>query len=109
MAKRELSSEYRAGAQAFMVLCDIWREGNFDSSATDFRRIAHDVRTVMRGKSDEFRTGFEEASALVIEKAISGSGPSNDWNTFRDLDDPDWWRDENVIGARAQTREVNHE
>ncbi|WP_186184496.1 hypothetical protein [Burkholderia gladioli] len=109
MAKRELSQDYRAGAQAFMVLCDIWREGDFDSSATDFRRIAHDTRAAVRGKSDEFRAGFEEASALVIEKAITGSSSSHDWNAFRDLEDPDWWRDENAIEARAQTREVNHD
>ncbi|MEK6346389.1 MAG: hypothetical protein V4764_02855 [Burkholderia sp.] len=97
MAKRDLSPEYRAGADAFSTFFEGVRGRMAD--CLYFSEIASLMSAATLGKTAEFCLGFGEALAVFIEEVATGSVPSSDWSPMRDLEDPDWWREDEPEGA----------
>lgn len=97
MNKRDLTPEYRAGAEAFAKLFSECR--HFGPDCLYFSQIAAMIASGKRGKSTEFRLGFDEAIAVLIEEVATGSCAGEGWSPMRDLEDPDWWREDEPEGA----------
>ncbi|WP_257827243.1 hypothetical protein [Burkholderia glumae] len=100
MAKRDLTPEYRAGAEAFADLYGSLRQ--YGPDALYFSEISVRIASAKRDKPVDFCLGFDEAIAVLIEEVATGMAPSVGWSPMRDLEDPDWWReDEPEGGANA--------
>ncbi|MCM2493053.1 hypothetical protein ACVCIH_09595 [Burkholderia glumae] len=95
MAKRDLTPEYRAGAEAFAALFNGFRHG---PECVDFLQVTAAMADAKGGKSAEFCSGFDEAVGVVIEQAATGT-VKEDWNPMRDLEHPDWWREDEPEGG----------
>ncbi|MDC6127802.1 hypothetical protein PPH41_07405 [Burkholderia gladioli] len=86
MAKRDLTPEYRAGAEAFAkLLTDL---GSAHPDCIYFYHVSAALLSAVDGKSAEWISGFYDALGLLIEESgVRGSS----WSPMRDLEDPDWW------------------
>ncbi|MGS1052068.1 hypothetical protein ACVCIC_25225 [Burkholderia glumae] len=95
MAKREITPEYRAGAVAFANLVN----GLPDCPAGPyFAHIAERMRDARSGHSDDWLLGFDEALAVLIDESVTGVVFGKEWSPMLDLEDPDWWREEEPEG-----------
>ncbi|WP_369053102.1 hypothetical protein [Burkholderia gladioli] len=94
MAKRDLTPGYRAGAEAFAkLLADL---GSINPDCIYFYHISAALLSAVEGKSAEWISGFYDALGLFIEEA---GGPGTTWSPMRDLEDPDWWYEEDPAGG----------
>lgn len=92
MAKRHLPPGYRLGVVAFLNLLRNWTTEMRDEPVS----CAADMRLAVADQSEGFRIGFEEVVALYIQVCIESGVPTIDrWDPIRELEDLDWWKEEN--------------
>ncbi|MGN3961810.1 hypothetical protein ACS0ZG_25540 [Burkholderia gladioli] len=91
MTKRELTPEYRAGATAF---ADVINNLPGSSAALYFSEIATRMRASRVGRSAEWLLGFDEAVGCLIDEVVTGATSRAGWSPMRELEDPDWWKEE---------------
>ncbi|MCM2548570.1 hypothetical protein [Burkholderia glumae] len=95
MAKRELTPEYRAGAVAFAALVNGLPDR---SDGLYFSRIAKRMHDARANQSADWLLGFDEALGVLIDESITGVVFGKEWSPMLDLEDPDWWREEEPEG-----------